>query len=199
MIVRIILILVCISFFINSCNSLVSQFFGTHKLRTLPITQAQQEGVGDADYLELEDVSLSGDFAFQASAYPNSPGIILYPVLTPEQAEQRAQGQDVTLHFVAWTADFHSPCVDEGNCISAGTQNLRGVVREIPEDRLPGLDKLRAQGYVIKERVVTINQGEAPIAWYWNALAMLGAAAFAVGMEAYYNRKNETATQDAEL
>jgi hypothetical protein len=189
MIVRIIIILVCITFFINGCNSLISQYFGTHKLRTFDMEKAVKEGIGDSDFVSLDNAWLNGDFVFQASEYPNTPGVIIYPVLTAEQKEQRSKGERVKPAFIAWSADFHSPCVGENNCIEPRVAAVSGVVREVPKDRQVGIDKLDAKGYIGLEEAVFINHGEEPAPWYWNALMMLIPAIIAVGMEAIFNRK----------
>jgi len=189
MIVRIIIILVCVTFFINGCNSLISQFFGTHKLRTYDVETVEKEGVGDSDYINLSSAQLNGDFVYQESEYPNEPGVIIYPVLTKAQVEEKDNGKIVKPSLIAWTADFHAPCVQSQNCIPKGVQSITGVVRDIPDNQLPGLEKLQKQGYEIGAQVTFVNQGEAPLAWYWNGLIMLGAAAIAVGVEAYWSGK----------
>ena len=196
MIIRIIIILVCVTFFINGCNSLISQFFGSHKLRVSDYELAAKEGIGDADFIELENTYLSGDFVYQESEYPNTPGVIIYPLLTAEQVKKREQGQKVSPSFIAWTADFHAPCVEENNCINSGIKSIKGVVREVPKDRQEGIQKLESLGYDVGE-VNFINDGQEPVLWYWNALTMLIAAGIAVGLEAYYNRKNKHEDQVA--
>lgn len=190
MIVRIIIVLVCVVFFINGCNSLVSQFFGTHKLRSFSMEQVQQEGVGDADYIEIPDAYLSGEYVHHPSQYEGEPPILLYAVLTAQQLERRQNEEPVTPALLAWTADFHHPCVEEGNCLEPGPVKIRGVMRDIPEANDGVMQKLRGKGYEIGPAVRTVNQGQAPIAWYWNALMMLVPLALALGMEAYYFKKN---------
>lgn len=182
MIVRIIIILLCLVFFINGCNSLISQFFGTHKLRSFDMAEVAQKGIGDADYVEIRSAEFKADFIHQEATEPGSPPVILYPVF----AEGRADQNPVLL---AWTADFFDPCVEADTCIAAGTRTLRGVVRPLPDANLAGLDRLKEKGYSWEEPLIVINENEAPVAWYWNALMMLGAGLVAIGMEAFYNRK----------
>ncbi|MEQ8706418.1 MAG: hypothetical protein RIC19_20975 [Phaeodactylibacter sp.] len=182
MIVRIIIILLCLVFFINGCNSLISQFFGTHKLRSFEMSTVVNSGIGDADYVEISGARLEPVFVHQEAEEPGSPPIILYPVFAKEGPSQ----QPVLL---AWTADFFDPCVAADTCIAAGTRTLKGVVRPIPDANLAGLDQLREKGYRWEEPILTLNENEAPVAWYWNALMMLGAGIVAIGMEAFYNRK----------
>jgi hypothetical protein len=189
MIVRIIIVLVAVVFFINGCNSLISQFFGTHKLRTFDMETVKEEGIGDADYVELDGAYLSGEYVHQPSQYEGEPPILLYAVLTAEELQQRQNGATVTPSLVAWTADFHYPCVDEGNCLEAGPVPFRGVVRDIPDANEGVVAKLKDKGYEIGPRVAVVNHGQAPIAWYWNLLMMLGPFGLVIGMEAYYNRK----------
>lgn len=189
MIVRIIIVLVCVVFFINGCNSLISQFFGTHKLRDFRMEEIQKEGIGEADYISVPDAWLSGAFVYQPSEYESDPPILLYPVLSAEEWKKRDMGQSVRPVMLAWTADFHLPCVEEGNCVEPGQQSLRGVVRELPEGNLAAIQKLEAKGYEIGSNVKVINHDQAPLAWYWNLAMMLIPLGLAIGMEAYFNRK----------
>ncbi len=189
MIVRIIIVLVCIVFFINGCNSLISQFFGTHKLRAFEMEQIVQHGIGDSDYIEIPDAWLSGEFVHQTSEYENDPPILLYPLLSAEDWQKQQRGEPVSPSLLAWTADFHSPCVEENNCIEPGQQAVRGVVRELPDGNQGALQKLREKGYEISPSVKVINHNQAPLAWYWNLSMMLIPLGLAIGMEAWYNRK----------
>jgi hypothetical protein len=182
MIVRIIIILLCLVFFINGCNSLVSQFFGTHKLRSFEVSDVAEKGIGDADYVEISGARFEPVFVHQEASEPGSPPIIVYPVFAEGEGKKQAV-------LLAWTADFFDPCVAADSCISAGVRTLKGVVRPIPDDNLAALDSLREKGYSWVENPIVINQDEDPIDWYWNALMMLGAALVAIGMEAIYNRK----------
>ena len=140
MIVRIIIILLCLVFFINGCNSLISQFFGTHKLRSFDMAEVAEKGIGDADYVEITNARFEPDFVYQEAEEPGSPPIILYPVFAESSPAQ-------TPALLAW------------------------------------------KGYSWESPVIVINENEAPVAWYWNALMMLGAGLVAIGMEAFYNRK----------
>ncbi|MCB9290478.1 MAG: hypothetical protein H6560_24420 [Lewinellaceae bacterium] len=184
MILRILIILGCVVVFINGCNSLISQHFGTHKLRVYTIEQVQESGIGDADFIEVEDAFLSGDFVFKAAKNPSNPGAIIYPVLSAKQMVAHGKGENVAPDIIAWTTDFPSQCVEAGNCIKAGTISLRGIVRELPNDR-QGQKQLAAKGYDIGEKVIYIEHGQEPLQWYWNLLLMFGAAAVAFGVEAY--------------
>jgi len=189
MIVRILIVLVCVVFFINGCNSLISQFFGTHKLRAFEMEHVQREGVGDSDYIEIADAHLSGEFVHQVSEYESDPPILLYPVLSASELRRRQEGASVAPAVLAWTADFHSPCVEEGNCLEKGRQRLRGIVRDLPESNKKAAAKLQELGYEIGPEATIINHGQAPTAWYWNLSMMLVPLGLAVGMEAYFNRR----------
>ncbi|HMQ49755.1 MAG TPA: hypothetical protein PKA00_19700 [Saprospiraceae bacterium] len=175
MILRIVFILVCLVFFINGCNSLISQYFGTHKLRSFSINEVLKEGIGDSDYVEISDAWLSGDFAYTHGKIKEESGLILYPVLSQAQLQAKQQGEKVQVQVIAWTADFHSPCVDEKNCIQAGSSTLKGVVRDLPQDRRKP-ELLQPMGYELADNVLYVNHDQAPLPWYWNAGMMLGAA-----------------------
>lgn len=182
MIVRIVIVLVCVVFFINGCNSLISQFFGTHKLRAYTMQEVAGPGIGDADYIRLEDARQNGTFVYQEAEEKGAPPVILYPVFAPDTAKKEPL-------LLAWTADFHRPCVEAGDCITAQVGPLSGVIRPIPDQNLKAVDLLKAKGYDIPSHLPVINTGEAPVAWYWNALMMLGAALIAFAIEAAYHRR----------
>jgi hypothetical protein len=188
MIIRLLVILICCVVFINGCNSVISQHFGTHKLRAYPLEKALQTGVGDADFIELEDAWLSGDFVYKAAKNPNNPGVIIYPVLTKEQLAQRDSGLTVEPGIIAWTTDFPSQCVEAKNCIQRQQLSLRGIVRDLPKDRrAAGL--LEGQGYRISDSALLLEHGRSPLAWHWNALMMLAAVLVILSVEAYNQRK----------
>ncbi|MCB9291685.1 MAG: hypothetical protein H6559_00925 [Lewinellaceae bacterium] len=188
MIIRMLIILGCVVVFINGCNSLISQHFGTHKLRSYTMEDVQQAGIGDADYIAVGDAWLSGDFVFKAAKSPANPGVIIYPVLSREQFEAKKRGEPVRPDIIAWTTDFPSQCVGAGNCIEAGPAALQGIVRDLPNDR-QGQGQLEGKGYRLADDAIYLEHGQAPLAWYWNLLMMIGAAAAAIGVEAYSHRR----------
>ncbi len=195
MIIRLLIILGCVVVFINGCNSLISQNFGTHKLRVYSMEEVQQSGVGDADYIEVNGALLSGDFVFKAAKSPTNPGVIIYPVLSEKQLEAHSRGEAVTPDIIAWTTDFPSQCVDAGNCIKAGQVKLKGIVRDLPKDR-QGQGQLVDKGYKVSDGVIFVEYGQQPLAWYWNLLMMIGAAAAIFGIEAYSHRLRRKRTKE---
>ena len=195
MIVRILIILACVVVFINGCNSLISQHFGTHKLRGYTIEMVQQSGIGDADFIMVDNALLPGDFVFKAAKSPTNPGVIIYPVLSREQLEAHERGEAVSPDIIAWTMDFPSQCVDAGNCIQAGPVALKGVVRNLPNDR-QGQGQLRDKGYQVTDKAIYLEHGQEPTSWYWNLLMMLGAAAVAFSIEAYSHSQQRKRTAE---
>lgn len=188
MIIRLLIILGCVVVFINGCNSLISQHFGTHKLRGYTMEEVQQTGIGDADFIEVSGALLSGDFVFKAAKSPTNPGVIIYPVLSDGQLAAHRRGETVSPDIIAWTTDFPSECVVAGNCIKAGPVSLKGIVRDLPNDR-QGQGLLEEKGYRITEEAIFMEHGQSPLAWYWNLLMMAGAAMAALGIEAYGHRR----------
>lgn len=80
MIVRIIIIFLCLVFFINGCNSLIFQFFGMYKLWFFDMVEVVEKGIGDVDYVEIINVWFEFDFVYQEVEELGSLLIIFYLV-----------------------------------------------------------------------------------------------------------------------
>lgn len=190
MLFRFIIVLACIVVFINGCNSLVSQYFGTHKLRTFTMEDAVKKGVGDSDYLELQKAWASGDYVFVPGKRKTDPSTLLYPLLTQAQLEQVEQGQQVQPHFIAWTQNFPTDCPSRDDCSPRRVADFKGVVRK-PGKEFNGAKNLAANKYQLPSQVVYLEVNRAPIAWYWNLSMMVGAVLVAFLLEMRNFRKNK--------
>lgn len=185
MLFRVLTVLICIVVFINGCNSVVSRYFGTHKLRSFTMEQALTEGIGDADFIELSDAYPSGDFVFVPGKRSNDPGIIIFPLLSQAQLAQLDQGQQVKPRVIAWTEDFNPDCVKQGNCMPRGARIYKGIVRNLSKEKNK-TSQLPANKFALPSYVVYMETGREPIAWYWNVAMMVGAVLLAFVIE----RKN---------
>ena len=185
MLFRISIILVCLIAFITGCNSLVSQFAGTHRLRSYAIEEIEFEGAGDADYLEIRGGWQTGDFVYGKPRKAGQKGIIQYPVVGEARLEKRDRGTAIPVSVIVWQALPDPACVASASCAEKKETLIRGIVRRIPP-RGNELEALTRKGYLLAENVVFIEAGQAPIAWYWLVLIMLAAAILAIGMEWRY-------------
>lgn len=172
MLYRFAIILVCVVLFINSCNSLISTQIGTHKLRAYDMATVMSSGVGDADFLEISDATLTGEFVHVPNAEDATKnGIILYPVLTPAQIDAQKAGQRVQPAILAWTEYFDPGCVARKDCVPTGQHTLRGVTSR-PKKAQDRRDELTGQ-YDWPDNVIYLEVGRAPMAWHWHLIIMV--------------------------
>lgn len=182
MLFRVLTVLICLVVFINGCNSVVSQHFGTHKLRHFTIDQALTKGIGDSDFIELSGATPSGDFVYVPGKRANNPGIIIFPLLSETQLTQLDQGQQVRPRVIAWTEDFNADCVKQGNCVPRGVQTYKGVIRSLSKEKNK-TGQLPAGKYALPEYVIYMEVNREPIAWYWNVAMMAGSVLLAFIVE----------------
>ncbi|GJM35311.1 MAG: hypothetical protein DHS20C18_43120 [Saprospiraceae bacterium] len=188
MIYRLVILLTCVVVFINSCNSLISLQFGTHKLRTFSMETALSEGIGDSDYLELSDAWTNGEFYHVPGKHAKDGGLILYPILSESQVEAVDSGQKVMPYFVAWTQTFPWECLEQNNCVKKEKLVITGVIRELKEEDQQ-LDQLPDHYNFDQNKVVYLEVGRAPTAWYWHLLFLGAAAGIAFAIELVKNKK----------
>lgn len=182
MLFRVLTVLICLVVFINGCNSVVSQHFGTHKLRHFTIDQALTKGIGDSDFIELSGATPSGDFVYVPGKRANNPGIIIFPLLSEEQLAQLDQGRQVRPRVIAWTEDFNADCVKQGNCVPRGVSTFKGVIRNLSKEKNK-TGQLPADKYALPEYVIYMETNREPIAWYWNVAMMAGSVLLAFIVE----------------
>ena len=176
--IKITLILTGTVFFISGCNSLVSQFFGTHKLRTFTAEQVLQQGVGDADYIEITDAWLTGDYMVVPPRNKADRAVLIYPVVSASQLAAIDSGKVVEPLAIAWTRNFDISCDTDQRCITRQQLRLEGVVRDMNKSKNKA-HLLPAEHYRLPALPLYLESGRAPIAWYWNLLMMVGGLAVA--------------------
>ncbi|NUO03772.1 MAG: hypothetical protein HUU01_24425 [Saprospiraceae bacterium] len=191
MLFRFIVVLGCIVLFINGCNSLISQNFGTHKLRTYTMEQVVRDNIGDSDFIEVTGVWQSGDYIHAPGGRTSKKPIVLYPLLDRAQLTALDSNQVVQPAIIAWTEDFSPDCVQQNNCIERKEITLKGIVREIPNEK-DRSDQFSAARYKLPENVIFVEVDKAPIEWYWNLAMMVGAVVLAFLLERSSFRKTKS-------
>ena len=190
--VRIIAILFCVVFLINSCNSLISQFFGTHKLRTFEMDNVLAEGIGDADFVEIENGWQSGDYIVVPPRTAAEKPVLIFPLLSEQQLAAAESGQVVQPRIICWTKEFSLNCDEENTCAPRTEVTMQGIVREMRRQKNKA-HMLPANKYQLPENVDYIEVGRTPLAWYWNLLTLLGALGVAFFIEYRANRQRQLA------
>lgn len=192
MVLRYLVLFVGVVFMINGCNSLISQQFGTHRLRTLSFREVVERGVGDADFIEINDV-LVGE------ALVNSPrsswldaNYVFRPVLTPEQDKAWRSGATVTTQVIAWYNVDTTDCLNRAWCQPPAIPAVRGLVSLPPEDKHPR-EKWAAERIALPKNPVYLKLGDRPLAWYWNLAMLLGGLLLAAIPEARRHRRRVAA------
>ncbi|MBK7871374.1 MAG: hypothetical protein IPJ74_12225 [Saprospiraceae bacterium] len=192
MLYRLIIVLGCIVLFVNSCNSIISSFTGTHKLRKFTMEQIEQKGVGDSDFVEITGVWVPGDFRHAPPRQGERKGVVQYPAMSQERYQQWQNGDSVRTSVIIWTQGFDPNCVQRGDCITPGQKTIRGIVNKMPKSKNK-LKELPAK-YQIPERAIFIETERAPLVWYWH-LALMGVAVLlGLGVEFIYNRRRKKAS-----
>ncbi|MDX1943069.1 MAG: hypothetical protein SFU99_21070 [Saprospiraceae bacterium] len=192
MLYRLIIVLGSVVLFVNSCNSVISSFTGTHKLRKFTMEQIEQKGVGDSDFVEITGVWVPGDFRHAPPRQGERKGVVQYPAMSRERYQEWQNGDSVRTSVIVWTQGFDPNCVQRGDCVTPGQKTIRGIVNKMPKSKNK-LKELPAK-YQIPERAIFIETERAPLAWYWH-LALMGVAVLlGVGVEFIYSRRRKKAS-----
>lgn len=190
MITRIIILLVCVLIFVNSCNSFISGVAGTHKLRTFTIDEVREKGLADADFVEINQAFATDDFIFVPNRNESWPGFVEFPILDEEQIDSLAAGVPVNIYLIGWTQKYDEACVENNNCIVGGGRSFKGLVRRMNK-RFDKLNQLSSKGYNFVEDPIYIEIDRSPLAWYWNIAMMVGAIGVAFGIEQWLGKKEK--------
>lgn len=196
--VRIIAILFCVVFLVNGCNSLISQFFGTHKLRDFTMQSVWEDGIGDSDYVNITGAWQSGDYIVVPPRTAADRAVLIFPLLTKEQLDAAEAGQVVEPRIICWTREFSLNCDEENTCAPRAEVEIKGIIREIRRQKNKA-HMLASDKYRLPENVDYIEVGRAPLAWYWNLLIVLGALGFAYFIEYRANKQRHLAGAEKNL
>lgn len=168
---------------ITGCNSLISQNFGTHRLRTVDVTAAASGGLGDADFVELDNAVLGAAMIVGPALRSNDKDYVLRPILTESQSQAWAAGETVTTNLVAWTETTDPACIEAPGCLPGPQTPVRGLL-SVPTWRKNPVEQWQTQRVNLPPEVNYLQLGEKPMAWYWNLLLFLGGLGLAVVPEA---------------
>jgi hypothetical protein len=185
--VRIVVILISVVFIITGCNSLMSQFFGTHKLRSFAAGTVATQGLGDADFVEIIGVWRTGDYLIVPPKNQADKPLLIYPILSDDQLERLDTGEVIKPLLIAWTKDFDPACDETHTCANREEINLKGIIRK-PNPQKDRAGQLPKNRYAITEDIVYIEAGRAPLAWYWNLAMLLGGIGLIYSIERKFRR-----------
>ena len=144
---------------ITGCNNLISQRFGTHRLRVLSATELAAGGVGDADFLEVTDAELGPGVVRRLLHEGRQDYAIERPLV------RRSAPAPAPRLLTAWWPCRGTHCA-AASLPPGGATALRGMVTA------PRGSRGGAATY--------LKLGDAPLAWYWNLLLLLGGLGIAL-------------------
>ncbi len=176
---------------ITGCNSLISQNFGTHRLRTVDIAVAAAGGLGDADYVELNNAVLGTAMIVGPALRATDKDYVLRPILTEEQAASWEGGQTITTNLVAWTETEVPACTTPPGCPPPAAAPVRGLLSE-PTWRKNPTEAWAGQRIALADETSYLQLGEKPMAWYWNLLLFFGGIGLAIVPEARRFKQQRT-------
>jgi hypothetical protein len=195
MILRYLILFGGIVLMITGCNSLVSQQFGTHRLRTIDVEEATTTGLGDADFVEIGGAVVGAPFIVGPALRGTDKDYVLRPVFTAEQQSAWASGQTVTVNLVGWTETTDPACTTAPGCPPEAGRAVRGLLSAPTFQKNP-LGNWSAQRIVLASETTYLQLYQKPMAWYWNLALLLGGLLLAVLPEARRHKKR-LAEQDA--
>lgn len=186
--IRLLIVLAGIVVMINGCNSLISQQFGTHKLRVLQVQDVLDNGLNDADFVQLQGGQLTENYLIGPALRANDEDYHLHAILTPAQQLRYDQGETVQAGIIAWYKIPYQDCVKNGDCMPPAPRTIQGLVTE-PTDKKNPISQWTAQRITLAPEVIYLQLWKEPLAWYWNLLMFLGGLGTALFVEARRNRK----------
>lgn len=170
---------------IGGCNGLLSQLFGTHKLRQFTLSEVRNTGLGDADYIALDSVQWPEEYVIGAALHGTDRDIIIYPFVSLG-ADTNEQVTVVAWRKVSLEEAADGPPYPH----SAGSGKVKGLVRP-PNPRKDVSAQLAQFGYQIPESVYYLEVSRAPLSWYWYALMIIGGIGIAGALEARAFRRRQ--------
>ena len=176
MIYRLIIFLVCTVAFINGCNSVISNFAGTHKLRQYTLSEIAKTGIGDADYIEITDASVSAEFTHIPGDKNFRRDLLIFPIVPNTGATGNK------LHMIGWVKKFDSDCLKQNNCSQLIKDPLRGLISDVKRVKA-NLNQLQQRYEFEENEIVYIELERSPFPWYWSMAIMITAVLIILVME----------------
>ena len=186
MLIRVIFFLLCAAGFINSCNSLISLQIGTHKLRSFTMEEIKQNGIKDADYIEITDAVIPEQFVHAAIQKTGDKDIIIFPVF----AHQTKNKPTEHIYVVGWQQKKDPSCIQSKNCLEPGVRSIKGVIRKIKKRRDRSGELTEMYHQPLAQYPIYMEVGQAPLAWYWHLLVLVLTAGAIVLIEMNRTQKN---------
>ncbi|TXF91646.1 hypothetical protein FUA23_00240 [Neolewinella aurantiaca] len=189
MILRYLVLFGGIVLMITGCNSLVSQNFGTHRLRTLDVTEADAQAIGEADFIEVAGAVMAKVAVTTSKKDFWGNTTVCRPLLSPGQQQSLNAGTAIETQLVVCFKTEDPACHEDPACLPYSGTRAIGLVGE-PQDAEQLLAQLAQHQIRLKSPVVFLQLGEKPMAWYWNLLIFVGGICLAFIPEAIrHNRK----------
>lgn len=168
---------------INGCNGLISQQFGTHKLRTASIEDVVFDGIGDADFIEITGGKFCVVSVTQRSNLFKTHGYVQRPVLTATQLAEWTAGETVTVHLIAYSETSPPAAAQNSTDDFSNPPSIKGIISE-PAAGVEPENLWQDNRIVIAGDVDYLHLGRTPRAWHWNLLMFLGGLLLAAIPEA---------------
>ena len=181
MLLRWLFIFVGLTLFIGGCNNLLSSAAGTHKLRVIQADEMMRNGIGDADYLQVEGLRIG------AKALVDPPRYIWERPILVVSLHRNDSVVGVAWQKVEISEDCHNQnCVDKFKLPIVGMVNPTSRLQSfISKHKNEDLDWKGLSGEK-NPSLFYIAYNRHPIAWYWNLLMCLGGILLFIWIE----RKN---------
>lgn len=178
---------------ITGCNSLVSQNFGTHRLRTITAPEATVVGIGDADFVEVSGITFGQPQLTSPADKPKNGQYVYRPLLNADQLAEWQGGAVVPVSLVGWFKSTDPACNGPEPCLPHTEKRVIGLVNE-PAARKNPVGEWAGQRIALAEPVVYLELGQEPMAWYWNLGMFLAGGMLAFLPEARRFRKKSLPT-----
>lgn len=177
MIIRLIIFLVCTLAFINGCNSIISNFAGTHKLRNYKFGEIINQGIGDADFIQIDDGILSDQYIFIPGDRTFRKDLLIFPITTTSNQQMDS------IKIIGWAKSFDPSCVQRKDCQLQFKGPIKGIISDVSRVR-KNADQLQQKNLVISnDHTIFIELDRVPFPWYWNLIIMVVSAAIILFME----------------
>ncbi len=189
MILRYLVLFGGIVMMITGCNNLVSQNFGTHRLRTIDVEDADAQAIGEADYVEVAGAMIGSASVTTGKVDYWGKTTICRPILKPREQGGLVKGTSLKVALIGCFKTENPACFSDPACLPYTGQQVIGLVGAPGEVEILA-PQWRKHSIEPTADVTYIQLGEKPMAWHWNLLFFVGGILLAFIPEAIrHNRK----------